>query len=651
MNDHIDDLLKKIHPVHPRFARRLWQAYLAADAKERGWVEHAAKHFLASTLREDYRHEQVLLPPPKLEVARGEYVLGQVTYAGLETDCSFGLREGDWIQHVAILGRTGTGKTNLGALILKRLAQARKPFLVLDWKRNYRDLLAHIPQIQVFTAGRDVRPFRFNPWIPPPGTPVDVWTKKIIEVAVHAYFAGEGVIDVLLRALHEAYLASGAYHDKAYPSTSDVIRVVRETIRETPRQAQWKASALRVLRSIDFGPMAAITRVDKNDFDDLLEGFVIIELDTLADSDKTFLCEALMLWILQRRLREQVVRERLRHVLVVEEAHHLFLRRHFQDSEPITDVMLREIRELGVGVVLLDQHPSLMTLPALGNPNTTICFNLKTEQDVHAAAQSMLVPRQDEDILGRLPVGDAVVRVQGRHPAPFTIRVPLVLAKKGIVTDDDLVPRRAPLLTVAREREPRGHELLLKDIALNPFSTSLERYQRLAWNPRVATEHVAKLKREGLVKEVLVQRRTGRFKLFDLTSAGRRALEELGIKHSFPSQLEHTYWKRAIQDSLRARGYDVVEEHQINGYADLVAKHDGKVFALEIETGKSDYVQNIAKCLASPDHFTQIICAATSSNAAKQIAKRLAQRGLHPHPKITLTTTKQLDHPTTTAKD
>ena len=64
-----------------------------------------------------------------------------------------------------INGMTGAGKTNLALHVLRELRAKQKPFLVLDWKRSYRDLvqLRELSNTVVFTVGRDVAPFRFNP--------------------------------------------------------------------------------------------------------------------------------------------------------------------------------------------------------------------------------------------------------------------------------------------------------------------------------------------------------------------------------------------------------------------------------------------------------------------------------------------------------
>ena len=76
-----------------------------------------------------------------------------------------------------IAGMTGTGKTNLAFRILVELRKKKKPFMVFDWKKNYRDLLqlADMRDVLVYTVGKKIVPFRFNPLIPPAGTSPGEW--------------------------------------------------------------------------------------------------------------------------------------------------------------------------------------------------------------------------------------------------------------------------------------------------------------------------------------------------------------------------------------------------------------------------------------------------------------------------------------------
>jgi len=199
----------------------LWQEYLVSDTQIRQTIERTLRVTLAQRLAETFESEHVLLKPPPQDLAGGDYPVGLIHY-GKDSFYPFGLREDEFIQHIGIFGRSGSGKTNLAYLLLRGLVQAGKPFLVFDWKRNYRDLI-RVPEfadLLIFTVGRDVAPFRFNPLVPPPGTPATVWLKKLIEIMCHAYFLGEGVTVLLMRAIDHLYWQAGLYNGnpKGYPA-------------------------------------------------------------------------------------------------------------------------------------------------------------------------------------------------------------------------------------------------------------------------------------------------------------------------------------------------------------------------------------------------------------------------------------------------
>jgi hypothetical protein len=65
--------------------------------------------------------------------------------------------------------------------------------------------------MKVFTVGRDVIPFRFNPLLPPPGFPPGTWLMKLVDVLKHAYFVGEGVEYLLRDAIDRVYEECGLY--------------------------------------------------------------------------------------------------------------------------------------------------------------------------------------------------------------------------------------------------------------------------------------------------------------------------------------------------------------------------------------------------------------------------------------------------------
>lgn len=167
----------------------LWQRYLLSTPKAKRFLERTiyqlqAKH-LGSAL-----DQQISLAPPQKEQAKAKSPLGTVLYQNREL-YEFGLTDEDFLRHIAIYGSTGAGKTNVSFFLLGSLFYHEVPVLVFDWKRNYRDLLSKESlrdSIHVFTVGRDISPFHFNPLIPPNGTPPKAWLKKLIEIVASALY-------------------------------------------------------------------------------------------------------------------------------------------------------------------------------------------------------------------------------------------------------------------------------------------------------------------------------------------------------------------------------------------------------------------------------------------------------------------------------
>jgi len=662
----IDEVFRKLKPVVGDRLAILWQEYILSDQETRQVIEKTLRVMLARRYEEAFDSEQVLLQPPPEDVARGEYPVGLIHY-GEDKFYPFGLREAEFIQHIGVFGRSGSGKTNLAYLILLNLIRAAKPFLVFDWKRNYRDLvsLPEFGDLLVFTVGRDVSPFRFNPLVPPPGTPATVWLKKLIEIMCHAYFLGEGVAVLLMRAIDDLYRRSGMYSGKVtrYPTMADV-RDWLVAYRAKGREAGWMESAMRAVEVLCFGEVGGVLNAERAfDVRELLNKRVILELDALTNSDKTFLIESFLLWIHHFRMG-QPERERFKHAVFIEEAHHILLRKKQEvtGEEAVMDVLLREIRELGECIICLDQHPSLISKPALGNTYTTIAMNLKHRGDIAMIKDCLLLDSEQAAYLGKLEVGWAVAKLQGRWFKPFLIKVPFIKLDKGSVTDEAIraragaadgckmlptpcggisavisakagssTPQKAsgadiPPLPPGDKREKRMDGTIdlttkesefLKDVLRHQTSSVTERYRRLGFSSRLGNEIQNSLFRRGFVRFQFVGFEKGRIKALIMTNQGRNALGCDGggaTRHGGP---EHQYWKSKLAARLRSLGYAVEEECPIGGgkTVDLMATKDGRRIALEIETGKSDLRASIAKARA-PGLSRLVIVATTAETAA-----------------------------------
>jgi len=664
-----EDICVKLRPILGEKVDRLWRAYMVEDTDGKREIEQILNMLYVDNINTDFSSKNIdTLVPPPAENVRGEYPIGEITYAGKKL-YPFCLREHDWIKHVLIVGASGSGKTNLCFQVLKNFIYKKKPFLVLDWKRNYRDIIteSYGKDVRIYTVGRAVAPFRFNPMIPPPGTSPKTWLKKLIEIIAHATYVGEGVMYLLQRALDKTYREFGLYGSKPvvnYPTLKDLLNTIENT-EAKGREAGWMSSTLRALGALTFGETGKTFNIrQQSDMVDLLDQQVILEMDSLTNTDKIFLVESILLWIHHYRLSSPTQkREEFDHAIILEEAHHVIGKdkSDLVGGESITDVIIREIRELGESVIIIDQCPSLLSLPARGNTWCTIVLNLKDAKDVNSAASSLLLDSADRKVLGRLDIGEAVAKIQGRWHKPFMINVPHIPIKKGSVNDKMVSEMMRPYstystsetVTTVEEREiPHSEDLrkirtgitseeqiLLKDIYSNKLSGVVERYRRLEWSRRKGNELKNSLLKKQFIDTEEIPTKSGRVIVLKLTREGKRIYNVPIIKKSLiirEGGITHEYWKNKYAELLKSKGFDITFEKPIGEgkSVDVVATKNGKQIAIEVETGRSDILSNLNKCLQAK--FDKIIVVAINEKIESKVKSLLENNDLHQNPKIIL---------------
>jgi hypothetical protein len=684
-----EELFEQLEPILGPKARKLYLAWLlAADKDEKQEIELCLNALYVKHLRPTPTPSKVLLAPPSQEASRGTIPVGTVLY-NEQALYGFGLREAELCQHVAIFGRTGSGKTNAVRVLLMGLLARKIPALVFDWKKDYSQLdfeavFAGIgirnKDILVFPLGkRNVNCLKLNPLIPPRSTSPEVWVKQLCEILTHAYCGGPGFESIFLRAIDHCYAERGIYQGGTeYPTFLDVKQYL-DGLRVSGRELQWMQSVNRTIQAICFGGMGdTVNGGPAANLAELLGKNVILELDALSNADKTFLIETVMLWLHHHRL-DNPPAAKVDNVIILEEAHHL-LRKHDSDEETLIENCLREMRSLGIGIIIVDQMPSLISGVALANTFVTIALNVKTGQDVNALSQAMLLDTEQKDMLGMLPVGQAIVKLQDRHIRPFHIaiphmecgtrivhyqppadsgRIPGIPADSGTIRSalssgsgvpppmKPATPQRSqpPTFVPASVERPTAEALqvsrapphgpleeqtqLLLDIATHPTQCVTTRYKRLGWSARKGNYVKDKLVRAGLITPVTFAGDNAWLRLFEITVEGARQLVAAGHALQAPQNggLEHQYWKEKLAEHFRGHGYVVELEVPIDGHAvDLIARSGDECVAVEVETGKSNFRKNIERCLHGK-HFTTVLAAGVTQAVASSI--RSATSGLH----------------------
>jgi len=449
----VEDMCKRLRPVLGKKMDLLFLKYSMAEEREEKWeIEQALNVLYEKHLNTTLLQEKVLLAPPEADKVAGEYNLGIVTYADRNL-YKFGLREEDLIRHVCITGMSGSGKTNFAFQFLNNFIEHKKPFLVFDWKKSFRPLLTIDPEIRYFTVGNDKISnfFKMNINVPPKGVGAKEWIGILCDTITESYGASFGVHKLLTETLDQAFKEFGVYKGSGnYPTWMQIKDRMEEregagSKGKSGREMEWLTSALRIAHSLtfgDFGEAITYKGADAMKAEEILGNKVIFELNSLNTTEKKFFCEFILTYIYKlKKSDSKSSTSKLKQIILVDEAHNIFLKERPNFSkESVTDMIYREVREYGIGLICLDQHISKISDTVIGNSACNICFQQMLPQDIKTASGVM----QMEDnwkFFSMLEVGQGIVRLADRYHMPFLIAVPLVQLKMKKVEDEFIISR------------------------------------------------------------------------------------------------------------------------------------------------------------------------------------------------------------------
>lgn len=599
----LPDLFKRLKPLYGKKIDALWLEYQLGDVERKKEIEMLLTLLAAKRLGIAIGDERIVLePPPPALIGAGEYTIGAVSYPGLEP-YPFCIGRNELLRHCFILGPTGTGKSTLILGLLQQLLVDGCPFMVFDFKRNYRCLLGApgAERLVVVTVGRDIAPLHLNALCPPPGVEFAEWAAGLADIISTSYLLMQGARNVLVEALLRAHRDQG---DAA--TLSDAYRHLDAELRETrpgSRRYGWLESSTRSLEELSKGPFGrSLNAADPMRWPDLLGVPVVFELQGLGEDQKRFLCLYVLHAVLQLRKNLSVQREVLRHSLVFDEAHNVFPREQYGELG-VASRLAREVREYGEAIIAATQQTDVAE-SLIANSGIKIILRTDYPKDVDFASKLLQVePRW----LAKLSLGTGIARLPTRYYQPFLFTFPPQPRKNTVVADAALAAQYD--VVVGRRRDCAGNgsavtvsnkeQSLLLDIAEHPIAGLTARYARLGWNAKSGNEVKDGIIGKGLAAFEEVPTATGRVKILTPTVEGRKLLTDGGV--AVPTWCRggaaHEYWRATIRGILEGYGYTVTDEcHVQDGSVDLYAQRGDHEAFIEIETGKSDIQANIQKC-------------------------------------------------------
>jgi uncharacterized protein len=360
-------------------------------------------------------------------------------------------------RHALVTGATGAGKSQTVRHMLEQLTAAGVSWLVIEpVKAEYPAMAARLgnraPVTVVNPADPRSVPLSVNPLAPEPGYPIQAHIDMVRALFLAAFESHEPFPQIMAQALQRAYAECGW---DPLTGTGGPGSTVEPLV---PTLARLQAAALAVIEDVGYGPeLAADVRgfVDVRlrslrtgaagrsfegghpaDIAGLLDRNVVLALEDIAnDEDKAFVIGTLLIRITEHlRLRARsAADERLRHVIVLEEAHRLLRAGRDGPGGHAVELfasMLAEIRAYGEGIVIAEQIPAKLVPDAVKNTALKIMHRLPASDDRQLVGATMnLDDRQSRQVVAMLP-GEAAVFADGMD-RPVRIQVPCGTAREA----------------------------------------------------------------------------------------------------------------------------------------------------------------------------------------------------------------------------
>ncbi len=357
------------------------------------------------------------------------------------------------LSHMLITGATGSGKTVRAIKILNGLPKERNRVYIIETaKKVYRSKFSRSsngPRIYNL-GGFDGEPFRINPFYFDNGTSL----KRHISVlcdALNDLMPVEALIGPKLReAVLNCYtgkhwnIESGVYEgqgEQIYPTIIDfnmeIVKLCERLSYSSEINENYRGALLgRARVFIDDLYQDVFSHKGNIPFDEQFGEDAIIELADLPPSEINM--PAFIVSLFLQRLRAwhslQVSDDSLFSIVAIEEAHNILSKRlEVKNDKAQTgggknlveqvNRLLQEGRELGIGVVVIDQSPRSLADSVMKNTNTKIVHRLLDSEEAELIGKGIGLNQEECRDIHYLEDGECVVSLkQGGKPhkiAPY----------------------------------------------------------------------------------------------------------------------------------------------------------------------------------------------------------------------------------------
>lgn len=376
--------------------------------------------------------------------------LGRIFHMNHEERTRIKLSSKSLTSHAFITGSTGAGKSNAVYQILDEVSNEGVKFLVIEpTKGEYKNVFGSREDVNVYgTNPRLNELLRINPFSFPREIHVLEHIDRIVEIFNVCWPMYAAMPAVLKDAIEKSYEDCGwnltestnRYDESYYPRFADIERNVKLIIDaseyDTENKGAYKGSLLTRLHSLTNGLNGMIFCDDEISCKMLFENNTIVDLSRVGSSEtKSLIMGILVLKLQEHRMSSaEGMNSNLKHVTVLEEAHHILKRTSTEQNQEGANLLgksvemianaIAEMRTYGEGFIIADQSPGLLDMAAIRNTNTKIIMRLPDKGDRELVGYAANLDDDQIKELAKLPCGVAAV-YQNEWVQPVLCKVKL----------------------------------------------------------------------------------------------------------------------------------------------------------------------------------------------------------------------------------
>jgi len=363
--------------------------------------------------------------------------IGKIYHLGKATKQNVELAQKDFAMHTLVTGATGSGKSTTTYKLIDELRKADKKFLVIEpTKGEYKHIFGNEKDVSVYGTNNKYSPLlTINPFsFPTNEIHILEHIDRLIEIFNACWPMYAAMPAVLKDAVLNAYedcgwdLEDSVNAELIFPTFENVLvslnNVLDSSLYSENTKSDYKGALVTRIQSLTQGLVGKIFDEDEIGDKALFDENVIVDISRVGSSEtKSLIMGILLLKLNQYRMAKGDMNSKLKHITVLEEAHHLLPRVSTESSSEAENIKgkavemlsnaIAEMRTYGEGFIIVDQSPNMLDISAIRNTNTKIIMRLSELEDRQDIGKSATLSDEQIEEIPKLDRGVAVIYQNG----------------------------------------------------------------------------------------------------------------------------------------------------------------------------------------------------------------------------------------------